>query len=482
MRPLIAVKFVSLLVFVVTACMIWPLGWAILSHGTDVMPLCGSIATGGLLSTALWSLSRRADASKMTTREAFLAVTMSWAAASAVGAMPFYLSGATATYTDAFFEAMSGFTTTGSSVLTDVESLPRGILFWRSLTHWLGGMGIIVLTLAVLPALGIGGVQLFKAEVPGPVPEKLTPRVGRTAAILWGVYLAMSAAQTLLLLLGGMSLFDSLIHTFGTMATGGFSSYNQSVGHFQSPFIQWVIITFMFLAGANFSLHYTALKGRDLRVFLKDNEFMFYLAVTTASTLAVMGFTHGHFSRFEESLRASAFQVISILTTTGFATVDYEKWHPGAQGILFFLMFIGGCAGSTGGAIKNVRILVLLKHIAHEAYLLIHPRAIRTIRLNGRAIPPGVISSIGAFFSLYMMAYGITAALACAFGTDLTTALSGAAATLGNIGPGFGMVGPAENYAGLSGGAKWTFAIAMMAGRLELFTLAVLFSRACWTK
>ena len=483
MRLRIVAKFLGLLLGVVTLWMLWPLGWALWDHTADrdalgLSMICGFAAAGGL-----FFLGRRGKASDMGLREAFAAVTLSWIAASAVGALPFWIGGAVPTYTDAFFETMSGFTTTGSTVLRDIEAVPRGILFWRSLTHWLGGMGIIVLTLAVLPVLGMGGVQLFRAEVPGPVPEKLTPRVQQTALLLWGVYVLLSLVQTVLLMAGGMSLFDALTHMFGTMATGGFSPYNASVGHFSSPYLQWVIILFMFLSGANFALHYLALTGRP-GAFLRDPEFRFYVLVTLGASALTLLFLSGAslYPDLEERVRASAFQVVSILTTTGFATADYEKWPYVVQFLLLLLMFVGGCAGSTGGAMKNVRLLVLCRHVGHELFLLLHPRAVVPLRLGGQALEPRLVSAIGAFFALYAGVVALGTLGVCAFGVDTLTALSGTICTLGNVGPGLGQVGPAENFSGIPGGAKWIFSAAMLMGRLELFTVAVLLHPACWRK
>ncbi|WP_352426048.1 TrkH family potassium uptake protein [Aminomonas paucivorans] len=483
MRFPVVAKFLGLLTGVVTLWMLWPLGWALWDHTSDRDALALSMMSGFAASGALFFLGRRGQSSDMGLREAFAAVTLSWIAASAVGALPFWFAHAVPTYTDAFFETMSGFTTTGSSVLTDIEVVPRGLLFWRSLTHWLGGMGIIVLTLAVMPVLGMGGGQLFRAEVPGPVPEKLTPRVQQTALLLWGVYVFLSLAQTALMMAGGMNLFDALTHMFGTMATGGFSTYNSSVGHFSSPYLQWVIILFMFLAGANFTLHYLALTGHP-GAFLKDPEFRFYALITLGCVVLTVSFLAGGglYPHLEERVRAAAFQVVSILTTTGFATANYENWPYAAQFLLLLLMFVGGCAGSTGGAMKNVRLLVLCRHVGHELFLLLHPRAVVPIRLGHQALPPRLVSAIGAFFSLYIGALALCTLGVCALGVDILTALSGAAATLGNIGPGLGNVGPAENYATLPGGAKWIYSLAMLMGRLELFTVAVLLHPACWRK
>jgi trk system potassium uptake protein TrkH len=334
---MVVLKVLGVLSAIISAFMIWPLGWAIIDGSSDVLPFVKSVTIGLLTSLAFLFLSRKSKIQDIEAREAFVIVSLSWIVASAIGGLPYLFNGTVKTFTDAFFEAMSGFTATGASVLTDIQSNPRGILFWRDLTHWLGGMGIIVLSLAVLPFLGVGGMQLYKAEVPGPVPEKLTPRIQQTALLLWGVYVFLSALEVALLLGGGMNLFESLTHTFGTMATGGFSPLNGSIGQYNNPYFDWVITIFMFLAGANFALHYMMLRG-DLKAWWKDEEFRFYtivifLGIATATSFLYFSETYGSLL---ESLRYAAFQVVSIVTTTGYVTADYEKWPFYVQYMLLF--------------------------------------------------------------------------------------------------------------------------------------------------
>jgi trk system potassium uptake protein TrkH len=378
---------------------------------------------------------------------------------------------------------MSGFTTTGASVLTNIEANPRGILFWRSLTHWLGGMGIIVLSLAILPFLGVGGMQLFKAEVPGPVPEKLTPRIQQTAFLLWAVYVLLSLAETLLLMVAGMNLFDALTHTFGTMATGGFSPKNLSVGFYRSPFVDWIITVFMFLAGANFTLHYFALRGR-LSVFWKDEEFRFYTWITLFGTATVMAIhlAGNAYSSAGDALRFSAFQVVSILTTTGFVTADFEKWPAYTQLLLLVLMFVGGCAGSTGGGMKNIRILLLAKQAGAEIRRLLHPRSVIVPRIGGKVVEREAMNSVAVFFVVYMALFVGASLFMAGLGLDLVSAISSVAATLGNIGPGLGIVGPMDNYAAVPQAGKWILSACMLLGRLELFTVLMLFVPGTWRK
>ncbi|MFW5843397.1 MAG: TrkH family potassium uptake protein, partial [Spirochaetota bacterium] len=371
----LVLRVVAVLLVVVTLFMLtslipaWYYGEADLYHAF-LIPAAGML----VLAAAYLVLSHR-ESANVSTRDGFLMVTLSWIAASALGAFPMYLSGAIPRYVDAYFETMSGFTTTGASILTAIESLPKSILFWRSLTHWLGGMGIIVLTVAIFPLLGIGGLQLLKAEAPGPTVDKIAPRVAATAKILWLAYLALTVAETALLMLGGMDLFDALTHTFGTLATGGFSPKNASVGHYASPFIHIVITVFMVMAGINFALYYRVVTGR-LRSLAKDTEFKAYLAVFAVATVIVSAslYSERAYSGVGESLRYGAFQVASILTTTGYATADFDAWPALAQLTLFVLMFFGGCAGSTGGGIKIVRVITMFRLALNEMRYMVHPR------------------------------------------------------------------------------------------------------------
>ncbi len=415
-------------------------------------------------------------------KEGFAVVSLSWIFFSIFGSLPFLLSGAIPSFTDAFFETMSGFTTTGATILTDIEVLPHGILFWRSLTHWIGGMGIIVLSLAILPFLGVGGMQLFKAEVPGPVADRLTPRITETAKILWGVYVLFTAVETALLMFGGMNLFDALCHAFGTLATGGYSTKNGSVGHYQSAYIDYVIIIFMILAGTNFSLHYRFLRG-NFKVYFRNHEFLFFLGIIGVASLIIGTDT---FFKTEENLlkdiQDTLFQVVSILTTTGFGTANYEQWPFSSQIVLFFLMFIGGCAGSTGGGIKVVRLFVLVKFIYSEIVRLIHPHAVVPVRIGKTTVPRDVITNILGFFILYVFLFALGVFIMAELGLDIDTALGSVAATLGNIGPGLGNVGPTDNYAHIPFLGKWVLSLLMMMGRLELFTVVILFSPSFWQK
>lgn len=419
---------------------------------------------------------------ELRAREGFAIVTLGWTSFSLFGCLPFLLSGAIPSFTNAFFETMSGFSTTGATILTDIEVLPHGLLFWRSLTHWMGGMGIIVLTLAILPFLGVGGMQLFRAEAPGPAPDKLTPRITETAKILWGVYVLISALETILLMFGGLNLFEALCHTFGTMATGGFSTWNASIGHYNSVYVDYVVIFFMLLAGTSFSLHYRFLK-KETGSYFRNNEFRFFMGLIAAGTLFI-GFDvlKNHFQSFEEAFRHTLFQVVSILTTTGYGTADFEQWSFSAQFVLFLFMFIGGCAGSTGGGMKVIRLYVLIQFVRSEIKRLLHPSAVIPVRIGNQVIPREIVTHVIGFLALMVGLFIFGVILMTILGLDLVSALGSVAATLGNIGPGLGSVGPTDNYAHIPVFGKWILAFFMLAGRLEIYTVLILFVPSFWKK
>ncbi len=420
---------------------------------------------------------------ELTVREGFAVVTFGWTVFAIFGALPYLFSGAIASPLDAIFETMSGFTTTGSTILTEIETLPQSLLFWRSLTHWLGGMGIIVLSLAILPMLGVGGMQLFKAEVPGPTADRLKPRIQDTAKMLWGVYFLLTMVETLLLMLGGMTFFDALCHSFATLATGGFSTKNASIAAYDSSYIDGVITLFMILAGINFALHFQLLRGR-FRDFFRSEELRVYLGIIFLATAVIMicNWSGGIYSHFFENLRYSIFQVSSIITTTGFATADYEYWMVLPQYILLLLMFVGGCAGSTGGGMKVARILLLFKHAQVQVFRLIHPRAIRLVKLGNRPVDKEVLQSILGFFALFIGIFVIGSLLMAASGMDVVSASAAVVACLANIGPGLGTVGPVDNFAHVPAFGKSVLIVCMLMGRLEVFTVLVLFFPSFWRK
>jgi len=420
---------------------------------------------------------------ELTVREGFAVVTFGWTVFAIFGALPYLISGAIDSPLDAIFETMSGFTTTGSTILTEIEAMPQSLLFWRSLTHWLGGMGIIVLSLAILPMLGVGGMQLFKAEVPGPTADRLKPRIQDTAKMLWGVYVLLTAVETLLLMFGGMSFFDALCHSFATLATGGFSTKNSSIAAYDSSYIDGVVTLFMILAGVNFALHFQVLRGKA-KEFFQSEELRVYLKIILVSTVVIMYFnwSGGIYPQFGENLRYSIFQVSSIMTTTGFGTANFELWPVVTQYILLLLMFIGGCAGSTGGGMKVARILLLFKHAQVQVFRLIHPRAIRLVKLGNRPVDKEVLQAILGFFALFIGIFVIGSLLVAASGMDIVSAGSAVIACLANIGPGLGSVGPVDNFANVPAFGKTVLIVCMLMGRLELFTVLVLFFPSFWRK
>ncbi len=420
-------------------------------------------------------------------REGFAVVTLGWIAVGLFGSLPFLISGVVPSVTDAVFESISGFTTTGSTIMTDIEGVCRahhGVIFWRSLIQWLGGMGIVVLALAILPLLGVGGMQLFRAEAPGPSPDRLTSRISETARLLWGVYLMLTAAEAVLLAsIGGLGPFDAICHALTTMATGGFSTLDASVGGFDSAAVEWIVTLFMFLAGVNFSLHYLVLSGK-FGAYVRDDEFRFYAGFMLVATVLVLGalLTAGHAESVPEAIRDAAFQVVSIGTTTGFGTADYVLWPPLTHAVLLLMMCIGGCAGSTGGGIKMMRVLLLLKHAHMEMKKLLHPRAVYTLWFNGRSLPASLPTRVLGFFQLFVGVFLLGVLALTAAGRDIVTAVGAVAATLGNIGPGLGDVGPTCNFAFLGGAEKWLLTLFMLVGRLELYTVLVLLLPSTWRR
>jgi trk system potassium uptake protein TrkH len=474
------IHVLSLLLIFLSAAMLVPIPFSLYYGDSDYIALFLSAGIT-LLFGFIGFKSSRFD-KDLRPKDGFAVVTFGWLSMAVFGSLPFLLSGSITSYTDAFFETMSGFTTTGATILTDIEKLSHGVLFWRSLTHWIGGMGIIVLSLAILPFLGVGGMQLYKAEVPGPTADRLTPRITETAKILWGVYFAFTAAEAALLMFGGMSLFDALCHSFGTLATGGYSTRNASVGAYGSAYIDYVVIFFMLVAGSNFALHYRFIRG-DFKAHIRNQEFLFFLSIIGIATLFIGVETyHQQYHNFPETIQNSLFQVTSIMTTTGYGTADYEQWSFSSQFILLVLMLFGGCAGSTGGGIKMLRIHVLVRFVFAEVTRLIHPHAVVPVRIGGQTVPREVVANIVGFFILFMSIFAISVFVMSAMGLDMPTSFGSVAATLGNIGPGLGGVGPTDNYAQIPGVGKWFLTFLMLSGRLELYTVIILLSPSFWKK
>ena len=473
------IRALGFLLLVEGIAMLFALLVALVHQGPDIRSF--EISSSVCIALGLLFVFATQNASKdIGKREGFTIVTLVWIVFSFFGSIPYILSDSIPDFTNAFFESISGFTTTGSSILNNIEELPQGILFWRSMTQWLGGMGIIVLSLAILPIFGIGGMQLYAAEVPGPVPDKLSPKIRQTAKALWGIYLLFTVSEFFLLWIGGMTPFDAICHSFTTMATGGFSTKQTSIAHWDSPFIQYVIIFFMMLAGTNFSLSYCALTGR-FRKIVRDEEFKYYLIFILI--FVVLIFTGLIFTAqigVEKAFRDALFQVVSIITTTGYATADYILWHPFLIVLIFALFFFGGSAGSTGGGIKIMRIVILLKNSYYELKRMVHPHAVIPVRFNKHTVDAKIVTNVLAFFIIYFIIFIFSTILFAIIEDDLPSSMGAVATCLGNIGPGLGNVGPAENFMHVPTVGKWFLSFLMLLGRLELFTVLVLFSRSFW--
>jgi trk system potassium uptake protein TrkH len=429
-------------------------------------------------------------------KEGYLIVTLGWLTLSITGMLPYLFTGEIPKIADAFFETLSGYSTTGSSILSDIESMPKGILFWRSATHWIGGMGIIVLTIAILPLLGIGGMQLFMAEAPGPSTDKLHPRISDTAKRLWLIYVLLTFSEFFLLKFAGMTWFDAINHAMATMSTGGFSTKNASIAYYNSmPLVQYIIILFMFIAGTNFVLTYFALKGKIYKIF-QSEEFKYYffgtLIISTIIAVVILFYqdptlktTIDHpmiYGKVESAIRHSLFQVTSVITTTGFVSADFTMWSFFATAIFFALFFVGGSAGSTSGGVKIVRHIIMLKSSFLEFKKALHPNAIIPVRYDDKPVNHTIVFNIISFFIIYMLIFIVSTVILTFLGLDFTSALGATGSSLGNIGPAFGSVSPVDNYAHLSDAAKWFCAFLMLIGRLELFTVLILFSPFFWRK
>ncbi|WP_341200500.1 TrkH family potassium uptake protein [Croceibacter atlanticus] len=446
-----------------------------------------------LIIGTLLMFTTRNHSKRIDKREGYIIVTFGWIFMALSGMIPYLLSEAIPGFTNAFFETMSGYTTTGSTVLSDIEIVPKGVLFWRSLTHWIGGMGIIVLAIAILPLLGIGGMQLFAAEAPGPSADKLKPRITDTAKRLWLIYVGFTFSETVLLKVAGMGWFDAVNHSLSTLSTGGFSTKNASLAYWNdTPIIQYIVIVFMFLAGMNFVMSYFALKGKFSRL-LQDDELRWYFVFITGFTIiasvlvylfadvSISSIAHPMvWGEAESSFRHSLFQVLAIITTTGFVTADYTLWTPFLTIFFFGMFFLGGSAGSTSGGVKVVRHLILIRNGITEFKRTLHPNAILPVRYRQKAIPKEIVFNILGFFILYMLAFIIGAIGLAALGLDFETAIGGAATSIGNIGPAFGDLGPVNNFNGLPNFGKWWCSFLMLIGRLELFTVLIILTPFFW--
>jgi len=482
MRWSFVFKYVGAVTFILGLNLLLPLAFSLYYREGDTAALLSSIGMALAAGAFLFLVFRKEKNDTISQREAMAIVALGWTAAAFFGAFPFYFAGVFDTFADCFFESMSGFTTTGASMMTHIETVPHGLLFWRSYIQWLGGMGIIVLAIAILPLLGVGGYQLYKTEVPSPTPDRLKPRIRDTAKTLWKVYLAFTLLATLLLMAGGMGFFDATCHALTTLPTGGYSPKNLSVAHFDSAYIDVVIIVFMVAAGLNFSLHYQLLTGKPL-VYWKNPESRFFLGLILILCTAVYVDLFGTvYHSIGDTLRYGTFQVVSIITTTGFATADFDQWPSMSKMILFFCMFFGGCAGSTAGGMKMLRLLCAIKYCYKELFNLLHPHGVSSVKIAGKVVSDDIMRSILGFLGLYIALFALCAVVLAGMGVDFITSLSAVAATIGNIGPGLGAVGPVENYAGIPYFGKWLLAWCMLLGRLEIYTVIIFLVPDFWRK
>lgn len=473
-------KSIGTVLCIEAACMLPSLLVAFIYNEGDAVSFILSIIIVAAVGLVLLRINP--TTSSIYARDGFAIVALGWILVSAFGAIPFILSGAIPSVMDALFESVSGFSTTGASILRDIEASPKGILFWRSFTHWMGGMGVLILMLAVLPSVKANTIHIMKAEAPGPSPGKFVPKIRQTAKILYLIYIVLTAIEVVLLMVGGMSLYDALIHAFGTAGTGGFSNRNASVAAYGNVYIETVITVFMLLFGVNFTLYYTAFKG-NIKSALRDEELRFYFcAVVMAIVFIVFNVNGAVYHSIGESIRYSAFQVSSIITTTGFATADFNLWPVFSQSILLLLMFIGASAGSTGGGLKCVRVILLFKIIKREITKAIHPRAVQTVKLNGRAVDEEILSGVMAFFFFSILIFAASVLAVSLEGKDIVTSITAVIASINNVGPGLGIVGPAGNYADLSILSKGILSVCMIVGRLEIYPIMLLCFPSFWKR
>jgi trk system potassium uptake protein TrkH len=462
------------LLLAITAALLVPAAVSLFHGGPDFRAFLISAALAGVTGMTLQRVFKPDGELMLGRREAFLLVAAAWGTASLMGAVPWILVKGPMFAIDAIFESTSGFTTTGASILPDIEAQPAGLLLWRSLTHWLGGMGIIVLGIAILPKLAVGGMELLGAEAPGPTTEKLTPRIAQTAKALWVIYAGFTLAEALILIALGVGALDAVNHAMATMATGGFSTLNTSIAGFDSFAVEMVVVGFMILAGANFALHFQWIRGRPGPLF-GDSEFRFYIGLLSIATVLLVGdLMLNQGESLIEALRYGVFQATAIVTTTGFATADFDAWPHFSRALLFILFFVGGCAGSTGGSVKVARLMIVLRKMVADLKRILRPHAVIPVRLGQRAIPEEVVTSVTTFFILFLSLFALGGLILSLLGYDMITAFSASAACLGNIGPGFNLVGPTQNYAMFAPPAKLVLVAMMIIGRLELYTILVM--------
>ncbi|NEN24365.1 TrkH family potassium uptake protein [Cryomorpha ignava] len=475
------VNILSVLLFVNSALMALCIPFSIYYLDGMLTSWIYSVVLSAVLGLVLWlSTYKHKDRQNIRKRDGYIIVTFSWFVMALSGAIPYIITGSIPNFTNAFFESISGFTTTGASILENIEELPESILFWRSLTQWIGGLGFIVLVISILPLLGIGGLQLFMAEAPGITADKLKPRIQDTGKRLWFLYIILTLAETILLLFGDMTFFDAINHSLTTMSTGGFSTKQASIAFYNSSYIEYVITAFMFMGGTSFVLLYLTFKGKFKNLF-QNGEFRAYLFITLGATALVTSvLIYRSAMPFSIAFRESLFQVVSVLTTTGYASSDFTEWGGSVSLIFFILMFIGACAGSTAGGVKIVRHLIIAKNSIIEFRRQLHPTAIIPVRINGKAIPHEVVRSTMAFVIIYITIFGVASVVLALMGMDAVTAMGSVATSLGNIGPGLNETGPSHSFAQIPSAAKWILSVVMIIGRLELFTVIIIFTRYFW--
>lgn len=480
MKIKIVLKVLGIVLFWEAVLMVPSLLISIIDNSYEIKAFFITIAATAITG---FILSRfKSDSSKMRKREGYATVALSWFAMSLFGALPFYLSGSIPSYLDALFETVSGFTTTGASIVQDVEIIPRGLLFWRSFTHWIGGMGVLVFTMALFPSIVGRPLFLMRAESPGPAPGKLVPKIGESSKILYIIYTLMTVIVIILLIAAGMPVFNSFIYAFGTAGTGGFAMDSLSIGAYNNPLIEWIITIGMFSFGINFSLYYLLIR-KDYRNIFKNEEFRLYCFYTFLGTVLVVLNIMSKFNySFSGALRHSAFTVSSLVTTTGYSTVDFNLWPMFSKAVLLTLMFYGASAGSTGGGVKSVRILVLFKSIYYEIKHTIHPKSVQTIKVDGKSLDDDIVKSIMIFFFAYIVIIILSVIIVSLDDFDFMTSFSAVIATVSNIGPGFNIVGPMGSFADFSVLSKITFIADMILGRLEILPVIVLFSPVIWKK
>lgn len=483
MNSKLILKVIAMVLIIIAMAEIPSIGWA-LWFGEYNMILYFAIpqAVSLALATVMLLLSRRRKQQNLSIKDGFITVAILWLVATVSGSMPYFLSGSIPSYTDAYFETMSGFTGCGASILTDIEALPKCMLFWRAMTHYMGGMGIVVFMVAIFPLMGIGGMKMVKTETTGPTMQKIMPKIAQTAKILWGIYFGLTLIETILLSAAGLTLYDALSHSMSTIATGGFSTRNASVASFNSVYVDAIITAFMFLSGINFALYFSLIFGK-VSVIKQNTELKVYTGIfLTCTAIVVINLMRNHVETFGEALRYGSFEIAATLSTTGFANCDYMKWPMLSQMVIFLLMFSGGCAGSTAGGMKVIRMIMIIKQSVIEMKRMLRPRGIYMIKDSDMIVRRNTILSIAGFVALYIILTIITSLVTATGGYDLLTCFSCSASTIGNVGPGFSLIGPTGNYAFFADYVKWLLSFNMLTGRLEIYPVMILFTHHLWRR